>query len=109
MVTGTTTDLDSINFMTRLRSFKKMSINIREWGSNSEIFVQHLPDENHISSQVLGIQWDIRNHCLSIPGKMVKCRNLMKIEILKITASTYDPFGYFMPVTLRAKLYYRRY
>ena len=52
LVIGTATDLEAIKFYDEIRrSYKEMSMNIKEWGSNSEIFVQHLPNEYRICNK----------------------------------------------------------
>ena len=57
--------------------------------------------------KVPGIQWNLGNDTLSIPGLSDdRIDNVFtKREILKVVASIFDPLGYFAPTILQAKLF----
>ena len=109
-MTGVANNDAAIKFYDEVKKiFKDMSMNVREWASNSSEFLNHLPEEDKMQysriTKVLGMDWDIENDYLSIPEKDVKNNtSITKRQILKRTASVYDPFGLFTPIILRAKL-----
>ena len=108
LVTGTGDEEEAIKFYDEIkRCLADMSMNIREWSSNSEKFLNHVPKNDQVFQEVikvLGIQWNRQNDTLNVPEKMMKCTKFTKKEILKVTASTFGPLEYFTPIVLRAKL-----
>ena len=99
MVTGKETDEDAIQYYDELKkNFLDISMNLREWGSNSPSFMKHLPDEDRISGKVLkilGMQWDTETDTLSIPEKnMMKSKRYTKREILKTQLVFMIQLGY---------------
>ena len=112
LVTGTGDEEEAIIFYDEIkRCLADMSMNIREWSSNSEKFLNRVPEKDQVSQdviKVLGMQWNRQNDTLNVPEKIMKCTKFTKREILKVTASTFDPSGYFTPIVLRAKLLLQR-
>lgn len=110
LVTGTQTVEEALVLYELLKeSFGEISMNLREWKSNSKEFMERTPQEDHdttpVTIRVLGIEWDTENDNLRIKQSSIESKNIYtKREILKITASIYDPCGFAAPVTLPAKL-----
>ena len=79
VATGKQNDAEAIEYYQEMKdTFGGMSMNLREWGSNSATFMNHLPEEDKVSStvvKVLGLDWDRDRDTLSISTKeMEKCR-----------------------------------
>ena len=64
IATGKENDEDAIQYYHEIKkTFQDMSMNLREWGSNSPTFMKHLPNEDRISDKImkiLGMQWDTK-------------------------------------------------
>ena len=90
--------------------FSSVSLDLREWSSNSEEFLEKIPEHHRAEGclfKVLGISWNTKDDCLRITGfdkEKFRCVTT-KREALQAVASVYDPLGYFTPVTLVAKLF----
>lgn len=94
-------------------TFEYASMNLRAWNSNSEQFrntiPQHFRDPSETIS-VLGIKWNCMSDQLSLatPKTAVSdLKNTMR-EILKLSSQLYDPYGWVVPVSVRAKLLLRQ-
>ncbi len=90
--------------------FNGVSLNLREWSSNSQEFLETIPPHHRAEGcifKVLGISWNTINDCLNITGfNKEKFKTVTtKREVLKAVASVYDPLGYFAPVTFIARLF----
>lgn len=93
---------------------------LRQWASTHPDTIRHLPAEARSASaekwiaqghpgqeeSALGLQWDCREDTLSF-----KCRESVATEevvtmrsIYKVVASQYDPLGFLVPYTTRAKV-----
>ena len=94
--------------------FKKASINLREWTSNSKELLKTIPKDDQLTQEkvkILGLIWDVEQDLIYIQG--IKCqiensdnsRNITKRIILKMVASIFDPLGLLCPTTLKAKLF----
>ena len=90
--------------------FKDISMNLREWASNSQYVMKQIPEEDHAKGdkiRVLGLNWKIRKDTLNIVHKDQTASEPTKRHILKTTAGVFDPLGLFTPVTLQSKLLLR--
>ncbi|CAG2200066.1 unnamed protein product [Mytilus edulis] len=89
--------------------FSDASMNLREWASNSQKFLECIPKEDQANREklkVLGLTWTIKDDTLTVNS----ARNdimfpITKREVLQRVASVFDPLGFFTPVTLRTKLF----
>ncbi|CAG2200102.1 unnamed protein product [Mytilus edulis] len=89
--------------------FSDASMNLREWVSNSQKFLECIPKEDQANREklkVLGLTWTIKDDTLTVNS----ARNdnmfpVTKREVLQRVASVFDPLGFFTPVTLRTKLF----
>ena len=90
------------------RTFQEMSMNLREWGSNSSTLQQVFKEEDKYKGnkmKVLGLAWTLEKDEISLGGKrLTNSEVYTKRQILKETATVFDPLGFFTPVTLNAKL-----
>ena len=92
------------------RKFKEISMNLREWASNSSKVMQNIPEDDRAKGdtiKVLGMEWKPKNDTISIRCKNKPIKAASKRQILKITAGIFDPIGLFTPVTLRSKILLR--
>ena len=90
--------------------FTAASMNLREWASNSKEFMDFVPYEDQAGKfehKVLGINWDLINDMLSVPGPSISNDGCVwtKRKVLQVISSVFDPLGYFSPTVLDAKLF----
>ena len=93
--------------------FNSASMNLREWASNSQLFMAFVPHQDRVGElehqRVLGINWnavtDEFSVSKSISQKLPSVQT--KREVLQIIASIFDPLGYFAPSILEAKFFMR--
>lgn len=108
LVTGTN-DIQSAKTLykdTKL-AFQQISMNMREWSSNSEELMQYIEDKNTEENvKVLGLNWNVKRDTLQLKWKEVHNAHT-KRGILKTVASIYDPCGYAAPVIVSAKLLFQ--
>ncbi|XP_052739788.1 uncharacterized protein LOC128198408 [Bicyclus anynana] len=98
------------------QSFEQLSMNLRDWNSNSKELLSHIPNEFVVSDQdrhvkVLGLIWDIDNDSLHIKPQRdnsVTYNVKTKRDVLKVIGSIYDPCGFAVPVMLSAKLFFQK-
>ena len=108
LITGTNTERSALQINLKCNEiFQEMSMNLREWRSNSITLQQNFKEENKYHGKdmkVLGMLWDIYGHQISIPMKDCTAAGIYnKRKILRETAEVFDPFGYFSPVLINAK------
>lgn len=93
---------------------------IRQWGSNDLTVVQHLAPEAQASSSALllsrnhaqpelpeltlGLQWNCSTDQLSFKSRPIEVTPVTMRHIYRELASQYDPLGYLLPFTVRAKI-----
>ena len=89
--------------------FSSVSMNLREWGSNSKEFTDFIAEEDRTPTcigKVLGIIWNHDNDTLAVPGlSHVKLEATSKLKVLQIIGSVFDLLGYYSPTILKAKLF----
>ena len=111
LISGEDTPIKAIQLYNKSKyMFKDISMNLREWASNSPEVMQNIPDEDHAkgnTTKVLGLEWKPQNDTISIRYKNKPINVASKRQILKITAGVFDPLGLFTPVTLRSKILLR--
>lgn len=113
IVTGAKTVSEAINlYESSKESFNSLSMNLREWNSNSNELISLIPDQFQAKDQshvkVLGLMWDIQKDLLYL--KSNSCREVVqsKRDVLKTIAAVYDPCGFAVPVVLPAKLFFQK-
>jgi len=89
--------------------FAEVSMNLREWSSNSKQFSQFVTDKDRTSGavcKVLGILWNCESNTLAVPGTLsAKLKQVStKCEALQVMTSIFNPLGVFSPTVLMAKL-----
>ena len=90
--------------------FKKASMKLRQWSSNSHPLLQLLPAADSRSSgtvSVLGIPWNTSTDQFSIPGSpsLQPSDVLTKRQVLSQVTTIYDPLGLINPVTFSGKVF----
>ncbi|XP_073965583.1 uncharacterized protein [Choristoneura fumiferana] len=99
------------------KTFEELSMNIRDWNSNDETFLQTIPKTQQAIkadvTKVLGLMWNLKRDTLRLNIKE-HLLNKQKIkstkdkrEVLSVVASLYDPCGYVSPLILPAKLLFQ--
>ncbi|XP_063635114.1 uncharacterized protein LOC134805841 [Cydia splendana] len=113
LVTGSDSVEDAISLYSTARmTFNDLSMNLREWNSNSVKVMATIPLEYKSkeidSMKVLGLDWDIKNDSLSLRfelTKQIEASTVTKRDMLRLIASIFDPCGYAVPLVLPAKLF----
>ncbi|XP_026331550.1 uncharacterized protein LOC113238917, partial [Hyposmocoma kahamanoa] len=115
LVTGSKTVEEAQKFYKDTRRvFQDLSMNIREWNSNSPDFLKTIPQEyrakTSAETKMLGLVWDTKKDTLRLKirenlldeqnTKQIQCKR----EVLSTIASVYDPCGFCSPLILPAKL-----
>lgn len=91
---------------------------LRQWASNVPSVIRHLPPEAHSDSverwiaqgqpdsqeSTLGLHWHCQSDTLSDKSRSLDCPQVTMRTIYKVLASQYDPLGYIIPFTTRAKV-----
>ena len=90
--------------------FAAASMNLREWASNSKEFMDFVPQEDQAGKfehKILGINWDLINDIISVPGPCINDVSCVwtKRKALQVISSVFDPLGYFSPTVPEAKLF----
>ena len=112
LITGTSSkDAELQIYEQGKQLFKEMSMNLREWCSNSQTLRNSFKKENRFDGKemkVLGIIWNMNDNCIYATVKeSYEPETFTKTQILKRTASIFDPLGFFNPSLLKAKLLLR--
>ena len=111
VITGVSTPSQAKDLYVEAKSlFAAASMNLREWASNSKEFMDFVPYEDQarkFEHKVLGINWDLINDMLSVPGPSISNDDCVwtKRKVLQVISSVFDPLGYFSPTVLDAKLF----
>ena len=95
--------------------FKGASMNLREWNSNSEQFLNSLPlkersVENTCIVKMLGLLWNKVDDMVLISNIDERAINnvITKRDVLHCVAKIFDPLGLIIPVTFHAKIFLQR-
>ena len=81
------------------RLFGAATMNLREWASNSQQFMEFILQADWAADsnqKILGIKWNLSNDMLSVPGSLVdKIEHVStKREVLQMAACIFDPLGF---------------
>lgn len=113
LVTGTNSLKSALSlYHTSKCAFDDLSMNLREWNSNSIQFMNAVParyrnkETEHI--KVLGLNWDLKRDRMSLRFNLSE-RDTRQVdtkrEVLRIIASVFDPCGFAAPLVLPTKLF----
>ena len=110
LLTGVDSTLEAQDYYSHAKKiFKSISMNLREWGSNSAEFTRIIPENDRIQSckqKVLGLQWDTRSDNLSVTSNNhIEEKKTTKRIVLQTLSQIYDPLGYVTPVTVEGKVF----
>ncbi|KAL9958393.1 hypothetical protein ACROYT_G035399 [Oculina patagonica] len=111
MITGVATSEEADEFYKEAKClFQSSSMNLREWASNSQDFLQSIPESDRTSGdtmKVLGTTWNMKSDTIIINGShhTSSFQVTSKREALQSISRIYDPLGFFSPATLNGKLF----
>lgn len=93
--------------------FKGASMNLQEWTSNCDEFLNHLPEKERLKGNVIkvfGLVWNQAEDYIQIPSFKVNLDefNITKRQVLSGISKLYDPLGLISPVTLLGKLFLQK-
>lgn len=91
---------------------------LRQWASNKPEVIQHLPPDARSSNSALwlsqkstdllegtlGLLWNCLSDSFSYKPSQIECFEPTLRNVYKVLASQYDPIGYLIPFTTRAKV-----
>lgn len=112
------TNAESVNEAVQLyedtkKTFDELSMNIRDWASNSQEFIDKIPEEYRSKQKecikLLGLLWNLTDDklLLKFHENEITGRNVSKRDVLKNLARLYDPCGFVAPLILPAKLLFQ--
>ncbi|KAM4526302.1 uncharacterized protein V3H82_000718 [Fundulus diaphanus] len=95
---------------------------LRQWSSNATEVISHLPsearspatelwlaqDKHDPSESTLGLSWNPHKDLIGYKHRPLSYGTLTMRNIYKVLASQYDPLGYILPYTTRAKVMVRQ-
>ncbi|XP_063062170.1 uncharacterized protein LOC134455033 [Engraulis encrasicolus] len=95
---------------------------IRQWASNVPSVIEHLPTEARsdkvelwlakesmeVNESTLGLRWDCHTDILGYKHRPTKQEAPTLRHVYRVLASQYDPLGYILPFTTRAKVLVQR-
>ncbi|XP_048000284.1 uncharacterized protein LOC125237334 [Leguminivora glycinivorella] len=106
LLTGTESLDEAIDLYKEAKEkFSDISMNLREWSSNSKDFLDQIPDAApETTVKTLGLNWKLQEDSLHLRAQINKTNAITKRGILKTIAAIYDPCGFSVPIVLPAKL-----
>ncbi|XP_065191904.1 uncharacterized protein LOC135822994 [Sycon ciliatum] len=109
IILGKDTINDAVaHYQSAKATFSAISMNLREWASNSSEVLDKIPEHDRSRStreKCLGLHWDPREDVLSVQSP--NAANLVvttKRQVLQALSRFFDPLGLFAPVSIRAKV-----
>ncbi|XP_039516235.1 uncharacterized protein LOC120470711 [Pimephales promelas] len=118
-LTSVTNADEAKNIVDRMRKLLSAGgFDIRQWASNIPTVVEHLPLEARAASTelwlsqprqdpeepALGLRWNCLTDCLGYRHRPVEYSQSTLRNVYKVLATQYDPIGYLIPFTTRAKI-----
>ena len=93
--------------------FKKAYMNLREWSSNCDAFLNCLPNEERSKGTVMkvfGLLWNSATDCLQISflRKLTEQCNVTKRCAVSDVAKVYDPLGLLTPIVFHSKVFLQK-
>ncbi|XP_065892443.1 uncharacterized protein [Dysidea avara] len=92
--------------------FRRASMNLREWNSNSNEFLNGLPVEERVNAvsdelKVFGLKWNKISDVLHMSGvgKAPSSNFVTKRDVLHTVAGIFDPLGLITPVTYYGRVF----
>lgn len=106
LITGTRNTFEAISLYKSIKAeFKSMSMNIREWATNSTEVKSMIPDVcTKTTIKVLGLDWNTEKDIIQLRTKGSNY-DYTKRGVLRTIASIYDPCGFAVPSLLESKLF----
>ena len=110
LITGTDSAADAVDLYRKAKTtFKSAHMNLRSWSSNSEAFLEQVPQEDRderTGFKVLGLRWHRVDDTLAVPAPDSASLQAATTNraILHCVAAVYDPLGLLSPVTIPAKI-----
>ena len=97
-------------FVESTNIFRKASMNLREWVSNSQEFLDCLPDDQKVMGCVIGLfgmLWNRIEDYIQIADVNIPSSNvtITKREVLSFVAKIYDPLGLITPVSFHGRVF----
>ena len=110
VITGTNSVSEGVDlYNTSKQIFSDASMNLREWLSNSDDVMKHIPESDRAdeeSMNVLGLNWNRKRDVISVKYvRKISESGSTKRQVLKQIAVAFDPLGLFSPITLKGKLF----
>lgn len=117
------TPVEARELVDRLRALLASGgFELRQWASNDPNVIGHLPKEARSDSlelwltqekadvpeSALGLSWHFQSDTLGYKQRPVECGVPTMRNVYKVLASQYDPLGYILPDTTRAKVLVQR-
>ena len=109
LFSGADTDNEAMKqYNSTKKLFSKASMNLREWASNSPIFLQQIPEADRTTTSVqkcLGLLWDTTGDTISSsPVDTTSIAVTTKRHVLQAVSKFFDPLGLQSPVLVQAKI-----
>ncbi len=111
---GTKTEDEALQFYKEAKNiFSKASLNLREWISNSQKFIDQIDEKDRApmdKAKVLGIKWPPILDILSIRGAKtedIESQEVTKWLVLQAAAKVFDPLGLFAPLMVKGKILFQ--
>ena len=108
LFSGADTDNEAMKqYNSTKKLFSKASMNLREWASNSPMFLQQIPEADRTNTSVqkcLGLLWDTTGDISSSPVDTTSIAVTTKRHVLQAVSKFFDPLGLQSPVLVQAKI-----
>lgn len=108
-------NIDPLRFYQNTReSFNQMSMDMGKWATNDTRLKEKIPSELQMQEEspiTLGLKWNTSTDQIAIKScktEHLKGRPRTKRIALKILASLFDPLGWALPVSVRARIFLRK-
>ena len=115
IISGCDTETQLVHYYTKARDImSQANFNLRSWASNSTILQQIATADKTIDHnttvQILGLLWNTCTDKMSLTPKSLPASNIVsERSVLHDSSQIFDPLGWATPVSIRAKIHYRKY